>query len=728
MNLAVDSQAGRGHLVQRDRLLAKLDRRGMHRVNLVCAPAGFGKSTTVTQWLEHRSEATLWIDLSPDDNDPFRLWSRIIDESIRETGRGVRARVALDRAAGSVRPVIERMAEEFSAMGTSICLVLDDFHLIEDRDCVRSVELAIDLFSSKARLVLISRSVPELPLQRYEGRGQLLRVGAADLAFDQAETLALLGAEDEIHTRPEVAAELCERTGGWPGVLYMSALWLQDNPDLTEVSGMIPQRQERIADFLMSEVIGGLEPAVREFLQRTSFLGWMSGELCDEVCGFSDSSEMLEDVCRANQLVERDRMRPGWFRYHALMRDLLLDQLARNAPEELAGLRRSAIEWYRRHGMIDAAAEMSIEAGEYGVLADLLDTNHVALSSTGRVATIWRWGRALPNDVLERRPMIALVVAMAAEAQAAPVVKVRRLLAIAGRSREAGGAGWTPYHEAFWQALTAFTAGKGVDASVAAARRAVAAVEEIPEHQLGAQAILASYLEMAGELEEAEVLARRVVEHPDIEDRPDSLVLTTVTLALVDNGRGRVNAAEEWVRASHETVRRFGLQDSRVDAMAYLADACVALSAGDLPRAGRAAERALRIDFEDPPMKARALLVAAEVRLARGQIEQAEAALEIADEIVAACPDIGRALVLREEVRARIGAVGSTGAYSGEPLSKAELRILPLLEHGASRSAIADELFLSVNTVKTHMRSIYRKLGVGNRDDAVARARLAGLL
>ncbi|HTU16038.1 MAG TPA: LuxR C-terminal-related transcriptional regulator [Solirubrobacterales bacterium] len=728
MSFAVESQAGRDHRVQRDRLFARLDRRGIHRVNLVCAPAGFGKTTTVRQWLEHRGEPTFWVDLSPDDNDPFRLWSRIIDESIRQTGRGIRARVALRSMAGSVRPAIERLAEDLAADGAPICLVLDDFHLIEDRDCVRTIELAIEQFSSQGRLVLISRSVPKLPLQRYEGRGQLLRVGASDLAFDEAETLSLLADKQEIQIGPEVAGELCERTGGWPGVLYLSALWLQDNPDLIDISQLIPQRQERIADFLMTEVIGGLEPAVREFLQWTSFLGWMSGELCDEVCGFSGSAEMLDEVCRANQLVERDRMRPGWFRYHALMRDLLLEQLVRRAPETLPGMRRSAIDWFRRHDMIDAAAEMAIEAGEYGTLADLIEANHIALVSAGRLATIWRWGRELPKDILEQRPGMTLVIALAAELQAVPVVRIRRLLASVERSREGTGADWTSYHEAFWQSLRASTAGKGVGASIEAARLTVAAVEEIPEHQLVGKAFLASHLEMAGELEEAEQLAREVVEDPDAEARPHGLIFATVALALVENSKGQVQAAEGWVRAGHEAVRKFGLQESRVDSMACLADAHVALSAGDLARAGRAAEKALLVEFEDPPMKARMLLVAAEVRSLRGQIEQAEAALGMADEIVEACPDIGQALALRERVRARIGVVGSAGTYSGEPLSKAELRILPLLEHGSSRAAIAEELFLSVNTVKTHMRSIYRKLGAGSREDAVARARMAGLL
>ncbi len=233
---------------------------------------------------------------------------------------------------------------------------------------------------------------------------------------------------------------------------------------------------------------------------------------------------------------------------------------------------------------------------------------------------------------------------------------------------------------------------------------------------------------MAGELEEAELLARQVVEDPDIEDRPHGLIFATVTLALIENSKGQFQAAEGWVQEGHEAVRRFGLQDSRVDSMACLADARVALSRGNLARAGRAAEKALRVEFEDPPMKARTLLVAADARSLRGQIEQAQAALDMADEIVAACPDIGRTLELRESVRARLGAVKSAGTYSVEPLTNAELRILPLLENGASRAAIAEELFLSVNTVKTHMRSIYRKLGASNREVVVARARMAGLL
>jgi LuxR family transcriptional regulator, maltose regulon positive regulatory protein len=728
MDHATNRNLNRNRQVRRDRLLAKLDRLGMHRVNLVCGPAGFGKTTAVRQWLEPHGEPTVWIDLDVDDNDPFRLWSRIIDGSIRDFGLGVRAKVALGGSARSVRPAIERLGEDLAAGGHQVCLVLDDLHLIENRDCLRSIEMAIDLFGSHSRTVLISRTVPELPLQRYTGRAQLLRIGSSDLAFDEAETLSLLADEQGTAVDPELAGQLCERTGGWPAALYMSSLWLQDNPDPVEASRLLPQREERIADFLMSEVIGALDPEVREFLERTSFLGWMSGDLCDEVCGFSGSSEMLENVCRENQLVERDRKRPGWFRYHALMRDLCLDRMERERPRVLADLRRRAIEWHLREGMIDAAADLAIEAGEFSILADLLEAKHLELASVGRVITVWRWGRVIPNEILAGRPELALVIALAADDQAVPAVKIRRLVATATKSRDAADHDWRPVHEALWQTLTALTAERGVGASIESARLAVVAVKEMPQHHLNTDALLAVYLEMDGEFDEAEQLALRVVESPDAETRPHALIFAIVSLVHIENSRGHLHAAESWVRSGHDAVSRFGLQDTRVGSMVQLADAEVALSAGDLARAGRLIERAMRVEFEDPPMKARVLMVAARIRALRGQVEQARGALDMFDEMVETCPDIGRSLRLREEVKGLIDESGSSDSRPSEPLSKAELRILPLLERGASRTEMAEDLFLSVNTVKSHMRSIYRKLGAGNREDALARARASGLL
>lgn len=727
MGQVEDRQAQRDRLVQRNRLLAKLDRRGIHPINLVTAPAGFGKSTTVRQWLEVRDEPTVWIDLSPDDNDPSRLWSQIIDETIRKISLGVRARVALGGATGSVRPAIERLAEDLSATNNPVWIVLDDLHLIENQDCLGSIELAIGLFPPQARMILVSRSAPELPLQRYEGRGQLLRIGTADLAFDDAEILNLLVDAQGIPCSPRDADALRERTGGWPAALYMSALWLQDHPDSQGDSALLP-KSERIVDFLMAEVLGGLDPEVREFLKQTSFLGWMSGELCDDVCGFSNSSEMLADVCRTNQLVEQDRNRPGWFRYHALMRDLLYEQLEREQTEDLKRLQRGAIDWYLGHEMIDAAAEMAIEAGEHDILADMLEANHVALSAEGRVATILRWGSTLPDDVLDKRATVTLVVALAAEVQAVSVVQIRRLLARVAKIRQASGPEWTPYHEAFWQILSALTAGQGVSASIASARIAVSCLEGIPEHQLVANVLLAYYLEISGQFDEAERLAREAVEDPVIETRPYFLIVALVTLAFIELAKGNLQASGSWVQESRDTVEKLGLQDTRMESMVCSVAASLAISRGDLTLASRSAEKSLRVDFEDPPVRVRMLLIAARTRALRGQTAQAEAALRMVDEILRSCPDVGRSLELRDEVQARIESSVSVRKEPLEPLSEAELRVLPLLENGSSRAAIAEELFLSVNTVKTHMRSIYRKLGASSREEAVYVARSAELI
>lgn len=727
MNLPVETQGTGGHRVRRERLLAKLDRLGDHQVNLVCAPAGFGKSTTVRQWLGGLGETTAWVDLSPDDNDPSVLWSRIIDESIQEVGVGVEAKVALGGIAGSVRPAIEKLAERLAARNAAACLVLDDFHLVDERDCLNSIELAIELLPAQTRLVLISRVEPDLPVSRYEGRRQLLRIGPTDLALDETETKELLLSEQNLEVTPELVEVLWERTEGWPAAVYMTALWLHDHPESSDAQ-LLPKADERIIDYLLSEVIGSLDPPVRDFLERTSFLNWMSGELCDEVCELSGSAEMLEDICRANRLVERDLKTHGWFRYHALMRDVLLERLKRNDPEQLKKMRRNAIEWFRRHGKIDDAAEISIEAGEFNILADLLETNYFALARNGRGTTIWRWSRALPLEVLDSRPWISLVAALAAETMAVPSIEIRRFLARAERARENSGDEWSEYHESLWQVLRALSAGEGVSASVASARLAVAASADIPEFNLATQALLANYLEMAGEIDEAEQLARLVAEHPDGDIRPFALNFAVGTLALIENNRGHRQAAEIWVDASHDSVRKFGLQDTAMDSRAWMIDAIVAMTNGDLVRAGRSADKALKVTFDESPRKARLLLVVAQVRALRGQVDLAEEALRMADEEIDICPDVGQAIELREEVRRLIDQAESPDATPREPLSNAELRVLPLLEHGSSRTEIAEELFLSVNTVKTHMRSIYRKLNAKDREEAIAKARTSGLL
>jgi LuxR family transcriptional regulator, maltose regulon positive regulatory protein len=714
--------------IGRPRLVERLNREWPASLLVVTAPAGFGKTTTVEAFLAGGDARTIWIGLDEDDNDAVLLWSRILAETRSEYGIGSKAGAALATALGSPRPAIEQLAAELRQAGGSFVIVLDDLHLIDDPACLRSIELGRRLLAPEVSWVLLSRQEPTLPLERLRGRGQLVRLGPRELAFDREETAKLL-ARFELRLGATEVDAVHEATGGWPAAVYMSALWLRDAADPAAAAlGLAPADGE-LTDYLLREVIGGLDPELRTFLRRSSVLPRVSGRLCDEVLQRKGSAGVVEQLREESLLVRGERSRNGWYRYHALLRGALLGELEEAEPGAAAAMHRRAAAWFLREGMPEDAAEHAREAGEFEMLADLLAEQHLPMMRKGRSTTLLRWAAALPAAVLGGRPDVTIATAMAAEVAARPSLEIRRLLAAADLAREGRYAAWSAENEVEWQLLTAGATEAGVGASVAAARAAVAvANESVAELAQVSGAVLSMFLEMAGEHEEAEAVALAVIEDPAVVARPFALLFAEGTLALVELGRGRPRLAAPHVERAMAVIAMAGIEEGPIAARVYDCEALLALAEGELAAARRAAERSLENPFDTAPLLGWTLLVAADVRARTGDFGAAREALDHAGELIERSPDPGRILAMHEEIGARVAVSEAAGGILAEPVSPAEMRVLRLLADGLTRPQIATALVVSVNTVKTHQRSLYRKLGAGDRETVVGRARSHGLL
>lgn len=714
----------RPRIVRRRRVFERLERDWPKPLTLVTGPAGFGKTTAVETWLEGRREPVIWVALGEDDNDPNLLWSRILAESVRANGIGGPARSALEGTLGSPRRAIERFAAELRGAGIAPVLVLDDLHLIDDPACLRTLELGARLLTGTAQLILVSRREPTLPLDRLYGRGQLILVGVTELSFGREETRALLGQYGVVL---EATALDCvfEVTGGWPAAVYMTALWLRDAPEPSAAAREMARPRDELAAYLLSEVIGGLDTEVREFLRRTSVLPRMTGELCDHILGRDGSAEMIDRLRETNLLVKSDRRRRGWHRYHPLLRGVLARHLDDVEPGAASVLHARAAEWFLAHGMPEEAAEQAREGGDEELLADLLRDLHLDLLRSGRSATLLRWARALPDEILDARPEVTMPAALIALNAGRPSVEVRRLLARAGGARSRGGPRWSAENEAEWQMLRAGTGEGGVAESLATASAAVEV--DAPRLSHVCKAVLGMFLELAGDPIEAYEVARSTVEEPGVEARPFALLLAEGTMALVELERGHTRLARRHVDQALEVIERAGIDEGPISARVHSCEALVCLAEGEPAAAERAAELSLWQPFDTAPLLAWTLLVAAEARARVGNFTAARDALDHADELLARSPDPGRLPAMRDQVAARVSASEADGAQV-EEISPAELRVLELLADGMSRPEIADALMISVNTVKTHQRRLYRKLGSAERETAVGRARAHGLL
>ena len=470
-------------------------------------------------------------------------------------------------------------------------------------------------------------------------------------------------------------------------------------------------------------MLDGLDSASRMFLLRTSVLDRLSGELCDHMLAVRGSSARLARLERSNLFLTALDDDARWFRYHELFRDLLRAQLE---PASAAALRRRAAGWFREAGLIDEAVEYARAAGDDEEVAALLDRHHMPLARQGRAASIVHWTAALPEWRLVERPGLIVGATLAAGAQTRPEPEIRRLLAIAARSRELQPDAWQRDHDAALAMVEALYAVSDVSRATSFA---VTAVEAARGGELAAAAlsILANALLLAGDDRGAERSAQEAVVESARFARPYASANALGTLAILELRRGRTAAARAHADAALGVVAT--LPGGRSVVKAGFVDALVARREGRLAHAERALARAIELRLGlVGPLEAWMHVELAEVRAARGRVGTALEALAAADEILAGCADAGMVTALARSCAVAIDAVRRGAPHPAEAPSPAERAVLELLPAQLSTRQIADTLFLSPNTVRSHIRALYRKLGVHTREDAVDRAQALGLL
>lgn len=671
----------RADVVERPRVTTALERAAEAGTVLVAAPAGYGKSVAVTAWLHDRPAA--WVSLDEADNDPVRLWTYVA------------AAYGVALPGGPLEAAVEALAR---ADGP---LVLEDVHVLTDPRCLATLAHAARVFP---RLVLTARADPPIRLPRLRAQGALGEVRADTLAFTAEEAAHVLGAGDP--------RAITARTEGWPAAVYLVALWVREGGDPHSLP------HHHLSEFVTTEVLAGLDPDLHDFLVRSTVLERLSPALCDHVLGIGDSAERLARLLRDGLFVVALDDEVDCYRYHPLFRELVRREL--RDPE---ALHRRAASWFEAQGRIEEACAHASAAGEHGTVADLIDRHHLLLTRTGRTATLLRWLRDLPEEELLDRPGTLLAGAAAAGASGRPAFEVERLLAAAEHARALRPDAWSGYEETLFGIVAAVTRDDDVPAALAAAEAAVRTAGH--ELAVSALATLAAAQLNTGDEPLARRTCARALAHPTAERRPHGYAAALATLAITEVHAERLAAAREHADQALAVVRS-GTVDGRIEARVLTADAVVARAEGRLGRALRAADRALTLR-PSGSFRVRILLELAQIRAARGELARADALLAEARAVIADCRDAGGMPALADRVAAEIAAADALAAPT-EPLSPAEALVLEQLPSARSNAEIAAVLFLSANTVKTHLRAIYRKLGAHSRTEAVARATALGLL
>lgn len=719
--------------ITRPRLRQRLDEGIARKLTLVSAAAGFGKSTLLAEWCAHdvAERRHAWLSLDEWDNDPVVFWTYILHALRRVEpscfGEGLEA---LERPGASLtRLILPHILNDLWSIDEPIALILDDFHEITNPECHNALDFFLRRMPPSLHLVIASRADPSLRLPVWRALGDLNELRAADLRFSDQEAEALLNGQLGLGLADHDLERLTDRTENWPAGLYLAALSLRERSDMSAFISEFTGHSRHVIDYLGGEVLSRLPDETLTFLLHTSVLDALSPSLCNAVTGRSDAGAMLKELVRSNQFLISLDNRGEWFRYHHLFSDMLRLELTWRQPALEPVLHRRAAEWHRTAGDVVKAMQHALAADDLELATDLYIDNVQYLQSTGRLATVEAWASQLPEAAVLANPALALSLAWLGSLVYTPKVEVERLLAVAA----AGDPRRPPPLQSH-----------SVSAEVAVIRacftfddvgQAVLAGQEAVETEtdpnrlsyLIAQGGLGQSLFFAGRWEEARPHLEAAIAAPLRDRQPSGLFRAIAVLAMVSLELGEITRAEALARRSVQVCEDSGLADHPGAWMAYLAlgmvlsqrgefaDAEAVLAQGVEPRLAKFS------DWRIP--HALALVVLARVRHACGHGNAARALIEEGRALLDACPDPGMLTEWFESAERTLHRIPTRTTGMLEELTEAELRVLRLMAGDLSQREIGRELYLSVNTIKTHTRTIYGKLGATSRREAVARAR-----
>jgi LuxR family maltose regulon positive regulatory protein len=399
-------------MVGRPRLAEQLNRSAHAALTLVSAPAGFGKTTVLSEWLADApadAPRAAWLSLDERDNDPTLFWTYVVAALQTAAGDvGATALSILESTGAATEAVLATLVNDLDALSHEVLLVLDDFHLIEDRTIRESVEFLVEHLPPQLHLVIASRADPTLPLPRLRARGQLVELRAADLRFTAEESAAYLTGEMGLDLTDHDVAALDGRTEGWIAALQLAALSMQGREDVAEFIAGFAGDDRYIVDYLAEEVLQRQPEEVRRFLLQTSILERLSGPLCDAVTGRSDGKAMLQTLERANLFLRPLDDRRQWFRYHQLFADVLQTHLLDEQPDDIPALHHFASRWHEEHGDTDAAFRHAIAAHDFNRAADLAELVLLPMHRDRREVEIRNWICQIPEAILRTRPVLNL--------------------------------------------------------------------------------------------------------------------------------------------------------------------------------------------------------------------------------------------------------------------------------------------------------------------------------
>jgi len=714
-------------LVRRQRLVERLREGREQRLTLVCAPAGYGKTTLLAQWEAEDRERTpfVWLSLDEGDADPVRLWNQLVlGLHMVHAHVGASSLDAFRAGPRAISEVAIPLLVQELADAPPVVVVLEDWHTLRNRVCDESMQVFVEHAPESVQIVISSRSDPGLRLPRLRAHGQLAEVRAEQLRLSPPEAAELLQRADTSLESDDVE-RLTSRTEGWAAGLHLASLALREQPDPRAFVDAFSGDTRHVLDYLSRDVLDAVPAEMHAFLMRSSVLDRLSAPLCDWVLERSDSAAMLADIERANLFVVSLDDSRRLYRYHQLFAGVLRRELEEVDSGAVLSLHARASEWFEREGGTEAAIDHAIASRDVSRASDLVTAHSREYWASGRIATLSRWLDALTWPEARADPQLALVRGTVVGLTGHPAEALERWLEVAA----AGGHDGTLANElqsveSGIALLRSLFLTQGLETAGEAATLAVR-LEQAPSiWRRQALAARGQSLYLLGRSQEARASLEEARRLPDAPGQAPGAALVLAYLSFIELEDGHDAVAERLAREALTLLETRHLGDGPAAANPHLALGRAFGAGTDLHMAMAHLERAVELSAPLSPnyWHAHALLRLADARhRLRGGVEAGEV-LEAARSELSALPDDGMLGRLLAETEEQLSGRPRREGFLGDELTESELRVLRLLADGRSLRQVAAELFLSPNTVKTHRRTIYRKLGANTREEALARA------
>jgi LuxR family maltose regulon positive regulatory protein len=732
----------RDAVVPRMRLESRLD--DAAKLAVVAAPAGWGKTSLLSRWAAGaaRDAPVAWVSLDEGDDEPVRFWSYVLAALRRASDQisPAPAEALLASSGGPMSQALPLLLNELAASSVRHVLVLDDYHVITHPDVHQSMEFLISYLPATTRIVISSRADPPLPLARMRVRGELTELRARDLRFSPEESLGLLSSVAATEPDPGSASAILDQTEGWAAGLQLAGLALRGSLSSGTTAAPVRADERHLFDYFTAEVFPSLAPAHRDLLVRAAPLELLSGSLCDAALDVRGSAAVLAELERADLFVVALDPQREWYRCHRLLRNALGWSLDAEPDGGTRDVLRRAARWFEERNRIDDAVRHLLSAGDDEAAERRLSSRRPWFLEHGWAAVLLALGERLPAGIVQCP--LALYLAYAADISGHRDRVVPWLDVAARQIRDDTV---LPHWSSPRAAELALRGVLGTaDAEPA---RAVALCEEAVALEAAAGndqhpealAALGRAYGLAGRFDDgARILAgcwrlRGQIRWPAERDLQVAGLLSLFLLRLdrydeldrlLDDAGPLADTAErDWGEAAAHVTALLRLVEGHRDHLR-----------GDLARAGTRLAHGLGLaDIAARPLfSVVGFLFLADAELGSGHRDAARAALVRAREVVDNEPVSPFLRAWLDEAENRIGrGAARTAVDSGtlfEELTDRELSILRMLPGTATQREIGAALFLSINTVKAYNKSLYRKLGVPGRQDAVRVARRLGLI